>query len=150
MAQKYKLIERRNLGKDSEDNPRKFYAQAVNNGYVAFDELCSEIAEACTLTSADVKAVLDRMNYCLDKHLRAGRIVQFGEIGNFRLALGSTGSLTEDDFHVSQIKTPRIVFTPGAKLRTTRELTTFEKEQSDVADTETPDDTEEEDGPVVQ
>lgn len=128
MAQKFKLIERKNLGKDSTTNPKKFYAQAVNNGYVPFDELCADIAEACSLTSADVKAVLDRMNYMLDKHLRGGRIVQFGEIGSFRLALGSSGSVTAEDFKTSQIKSPKIVFTPGSKLRDTRTLTAFEKE----------------------
>lgn len=127
MAQKYKLINRRNLGKDSATNPRKYYAQAVNNGYMPFDELCGDIAEQCTLTSADVKAVLDRMNYVLDKNLKAGRIVQFGEIGNFRLAVGSTGSLTEKDFSNAQIKKPKIVFTPGSRLQDTRKLTTFER-----------------------
>lgn len=128
MAQKFKLIERKNLGKDNAQTPKKFYAQAINNGYVPFPELCSDIAETCTLTSADVKAVLDRMNYMLDKHLRAGRIVQFGEIGNFRFALGSNGSAEADKFSTSLIKKPKIVFTPGSKLQETRQLTTFAKE----------------------
>lgn len=149
MAQKFKLIERRNLGKDVAENPKKFYAQAVNNGYVLFTELCSDIAETCTLTSADVKAVLDRMNYMLDKHLKAGRIVQFGEIGNFRLALGSTGSLTEKDFSTSQIKQPKIVFTPGSKLRETRQLTAFEKEAEKGADKGSGD-AREDDRPVIE
>ena len=127
MAQKFKLIERRNLGKDNEEVPRKYYAQAVNNGYVAFDELCGEIAENCTLTSADVKAVMDRMNYILDKNLKAGRIVQFGEIGNFRLAVGSAGAATTKEFSTSLIKKPKIVFTPGSKLQTTRTQTSFER-----------------------
>ena len=34
MSQKYKLIERQNLGKDNGTNPKKVYPQAVNNGYV--------------------------------------------------------------------------------------------------------------------
>lgn len=145
MAQKYKLINRRNLGKDSGENPRKFYAQAVNNGYMSFDELCGDIAEQCTLTSADVKAVLDRMNYVLDKNLKAGRIVQFGEIGNFRLAVGSTGSLTEKDFSTAQIKKPKIVFTPGSRLQDTRKLTTFERVgETDENGTATGEDDEEE------
>ena len=128
MSVKFKLIDRRNLGKDANEVPRKLYAQVVNNGSVAFDELCSSIAENCTLTSADVKAVLDRMNYELDRNLRAGRIIQFGELGNFRMAIGSTGAVEEKEFSTSQIKTPRIVFTPGKHLRVTRALTTFEKE----------------------
>ena len=127
MAQRFKLIERKNLGKDNQANPKKFYAQAVCSGYVSFTELCGDIAEGCTLTSADVKAVLDRMNFTLDKHLKAGRIVEFGEIGRFRLALGSSGSVTADKFTTTQIRTPKIVFTPGGKLRETRQLTTFER-----------------------
>lgn len=127
MSQKYKLIERRNLGKDQAETPRKMYAQAVNNGYVSFNELCQEIGEGCTLTSADVKAVMDRMNYILDKHLKAGRIVQFGEIGSFRLAVGSTGSVDVKSFNASLIKKPKIVFAPGNRLQETRTLTSFER-----------------------
>lgn len=127
MAQKFRLIQRRNLGKDAASTPKKMYAQAVNNGYVSFDELCVDISELCSLTSADVKAVIDRMNYVLDKNLKAGRIVQFGEIGNFRLSVGSTGSSTEEEFSAANIKKPKIIFTPGAKLRSTRAQTTFEK-----------------------
>jgi hypothetical protein len=48
-------------------------AQVVNNGHVIFEELYRDIAKNCTLTSADVKAVLDRMNYELDKNLRITR-----------------------------------------------------------------------------
>lgn len=129
MAQKFKLVERRNMGKDAGTTPRKMYAQAVNNGYVSFDELCKEISETCTLTSADVKAVMDRMNFTLNKNLKAGRIVQFGEIGNFRIAVGSTGSKTADDFNSSQIKKPKIVFYPGSYLQSTRRAVTFEKVQ---------------------
>ena len=70
---------------------------------------------------------MDRMNFTLDKHLKAGRIVQFGEIGSFRLAVGSTGSVDVKSFTASQIKKPKIVFTPGSRLQETRKLTTFER-----------------------
>ena len=127
MAVSYKLVKRRNLGKDAAMNPEKLYAQAVKNGYVDFVEFCEEIAETCTLTSADVKAVLDRLNYMLHKNLKAGRIVQLGEFGNFRMAVGSTGALTEDKFSNDQIKKPKIVFTPGSSLQKTRNITLFER-----------------------
>ncbi len=136
MSVKFRLVERRNLGKDADVAPRKMYAYAVNNGFVTFNELCTDIAENCTLTSADVKAVLDRMNYELDKNLRAGRIIQFGEIGNFRMAVGSTGALEEKDFTTSQIKKPRIVFTPGKRLQDTRSTTNFEKVVPYIIETE--------------
>jgi predicted histone-like DNA-binding protein len=128
MSVKFRLINRPNLGKDAETAPRKVYAQVVNNGYVTFEELYKDIAENCTLTSADVKAVLDRMNYELDRNLRAGRIVQFGEIGNFRMSAGSSGAVGEKNFSTSQIRNTKIVFTPGKNLRITRSQTTFERQ----------------------
>lgn len=136
MSVKFRLIKRPNLGKDAGVAPRKLYAQVINNGYVTFEELCVSIAESCTLTSADVKAVLDRMNYELDKNLRAGRIVQFGEIGNFRMSAGSSGAVEEKDFSTSQIRIPKIVFTPGKNLRVTRSQATFEKQTPQVVETD--------------
>ena len=53
--------------------------------------------------------------------------MQFGEIGSFRLAVGSTGSKDVKSFNASQIKKPKIVFTPGNRLQETRLLTTFER-----------------------
>ena len=118
------------MSKGASEDAKLFYAQSINNGYVPFDELCQEISDMCTLTSADVKAVLDRMNYVLDKNLRAGRIVQFGEIGNFRMAVGSSGSITKEDFKMSQVRKPKIIFTPGKKLQQARENSTFEQLQA--------------------
>lgn len=117
----------RDMSNGALEGAKLYYAQAISNGTMTFDELCEDVAETCTLTSADVKAVLDRINYILDKNLRAGRIVQMGEMGNFRMAVGSTGSATPEEFSADQIKTPRIVFSPGSKLRGSRKNTKFER-----------------------
>lgn len=127
MPQIYKLVKRKNLGKDQAELPEKVYAQGVSSGMVTFDELCTEISEGCTLTSADIKAAFDRTNYVLDKHLRTGRIVQLGEIGNFRLGVGSGGAASEEEFAPSLLRRPKIVFTPGGKLRDTRHKVSFER-----------------------
>lgn len=129
MAVRFKLVQRKDMSKGAADGAKLYYPQAVNNGYVSFDELCTEISDMCTLTSADVKAVLDRMNYVLDKSLHAGRIVQLGQIGNFRMAVGGSGVAKTDDFKPSQIRKPRIVFTPGKKLQLTRSNSKFEQLQ---------------------
>lgn len=115
------------MGKDKLETPKKYYAQAINSGRTDLDTVCDEIAEQCALTSADVKAMLDRMNFILNKELRMGRIVQLGELGSFRLGVGSVGAEKEDDFHVAMIKKPKIIFTPGKKLQATRSLTKFER-----------------------
>lgn len=134
MALKFKLVERRNLGKDQVSNPKKVYASAVYSDLVSFEELLGEISEA-GIPSNQVKGVIDRMNYLIKKHLAAGRRVQFGEFGNFRYGVGSNGSLTEEAFKTSLIKEPRIIFSPGSTLRKAKKSATFEKIAVPAADT---------------
>lgn len=125
MAQNYKLVEKKNLGKDAAETPRKTYAIPKYNGYTSMNQLCRLIAARSTASSGDVKAVLDSLNYVLDLELQAGRIVQLGELGNFRISLSSDGSKTRDGFTKSMLRKARIIFTPGESLRGTTRNTTF-------------------------
>ena len=131
MSVKYRLVERKNLGNDKNQTPVKLYAQPVYSDLVGFEELLGEISEA-GIPSNQVKGVIDRMNYLIRKHLAAGRRVQFGEFGNFRYGVGSTGSATEDEFQTNMIKIPRIIFSPGTTLRKARKATGFEKKGETV------------------
>ena len=94
---------------------------------MTFEELCDDIAETCTLTSADVKACLDRMTWALAKNLQAGRIVQLGELGNFRMTIGSRGTITKEEFDASLIRKPKVTFYPGKRIQTARTETKFER-----------------------
>ena len=125
MAQKYKLVLKKNLGKDSETTPQKVYAIPKYSGYADLAHLCKLISARCTASSADVKAVLDSLLFVLDLELQAGRIVQLGELGNFRLSLSSEGTAERDDFSESKLRKARVIFTPGEALRTTVETTSF-------------------------
>ena len=126
MSVKYRLVERNNMGKDKDETPKKLYAQPVYSDLVSFDELLGEISEA-GIPSNQVKGVADRMNHLFKKHLAAGRRVQFGEFGNFRYGLGSSGADSEKEFDPSMIKIPRIIFSPGSALRQARKDTDFKK-----------------------
>ena len=81
MALKYKLVQKRNLGKDQDENPEKVYAQMVSGDLVTFEELIEEVGDSTVAGSAGVKAVLDRLNVVLARHLRNGRRVNVGELG---------------------------------------------------------------------
>ncbi|WP_455639161.1 HU family DNA-binding protein [Parabacteroides sp.] len=148
MSVKYRLVERINLGKDQEENPKKLYAQPIYSDLVGFEELLGEISEA-GIPSNQVKGVADRMVHLFRKHLAAGRRVQFGEFGNFRYGLGSTGSVTEEEFSTSMIKTPRIIFSPGSALRKARKDTSFEKKEVSTT-TNGNDKPGEDDRPVIE
>jgi len=139
---KFKLVKGKNLGKDQEAIPQKVYARAVYTDKIPFRYLLDEIIES-GIPSNQVKGILDRMNHLIRKHLMQGHIVQFGEFGNFRYSVGSTGSEKEEDFDTDQIRNPKIVFTPGETLRNARQQTDFdrlemEKKEKEKEDPEDP------------
>ena len=140
MSVKYKLIQRKDMSTDAGPGSKLYYAQAVSAGEMTLDELCEDIAESSTVTSADVKAVLDRLGWILSKNLKAGRIVQVGELGNFRMTLGSSGAPTIEEFNSSLIRKPKVSFS----------LATFERIGGEDSTSPTSPDSEgeEEDGGV--
>lgn len=150
MSVKYKLIQRKDMSTDAGPGSKLYYAQAVSAGEMTLDELCEDIAESSTVTSADVKAVLDRLGWILSKNLKAGRIVQVGELGNFRMTLGSSGAPTIEEFNSSLIRKPKVSFHPGKRLQETRSLVSFERigGEDSTSPTSPDGDGEDEDGGV--
>ena len=123
MAISYTLVQR--MSKGALEDAKLYYALAVNTRRVDFDDLCDEIAETCTLTSADIKAVLDRVIWAMVSHLKNSELVQFGDLGNFRISVGSTGSATPEEFSASMLRKPKVVFHPGKRLQEMRDVAKF-------------------------
>ena len=119
MALKFKLVMRKNLGEDHESIPEKVYAQMVYGDLVTFDEFAEEVADSSGVGSASVKAVLDRMNVVLVRHV--------GELGLFRFCFGSSGVPDEKTFSTNLIREPKVRFYPGKALRVAKSRTSFEK-----------------------
>ena len=108
MAVDYVLIEKENP--QDRGGAKKFYAQAVSNGTVTFDELAEEVAGTSTTVSpVDVKAVINEVIRIMILHMQAGRTVDFG-FGLFKISFKSKGANTPDEFHVSMIHSPRVLF----------------------------------------
>ena len=60
MAIRYSVVKRKNLGKDKVSYPQKYYAQGLNVAQIPFETVCEEAAEASAMTTADMKAAVDR------------------------------------------------------------------------------------------
>lgn len=134
MAQTYKIVKKKNLGKDAASVPSKHYAIPKYNGYTDEDSLYELIAARSTVSSADVKVVLDSLNFVLDRELRAGYIIQMGEFGNFRLSLSSSGAAAPDEFKPSMLRKAKVIFTPGKNLKKTIRTTKFAAYVPDSSD----------------
>lgn len=141
MVHNFKLVQRFSIPGDT-TSVKKWYAVPKSNGVASMKELCYLISERSTVSSADVKAVLDNLNFVIDLQMKSGRIVHLGELGNFRLSIGSKGVVNKEDFSSSLLKAPKILFTPGADLRETRATAKFalisEKKEKEESNVETP------------
>ena len=128
---KYSVIPRINP-RDRETEP-KFYAQVQTSGDVSMREMCERIEQSCTVTKADVYAVLVAMENVIIDALKGGEIGRLGDLGTLRVSLSSKGALTEKEYNTSLITRKRILFRPGTVLSEAMANLTFMKlkEKSD-------------------
>ena len=78
------------------EEPKKAYAKAQTNGELSLKELSTLIASKCTVHQADVSAVLIATTECMLEGLKAGKQVNFGDLGAFRLQINSGGAPSAD------------------------------------------------------
>ena len=96
--------------------PPKYYGHVQARGDVSLREMSERIQATCTVTKADVYAVLVALEDVITEALRGGEIVRMGDLGTFQIGISSKGALTEEDYDTSLIKKARINFRPGSAL----------------------------------
>lgn len=114
MALNYSIAMMGNPMNKSEE--KKAYAKAQTNGKLTLRELSEDVSSKCTVHRADVSAVLIATVETMLNALKAGKQVDFGELGQFRLQITSKGAITAKQFTPDNIKGVRIQFIPGAEL----------------------------------
>ena len=101
----------------SGNGSNKFYARAQAGGELSFKQLCVKVSRECTVTKADVMAVLEGCITSMKEYLEHGMIVRLGDFGSFQLSVTSEGALTEEDFTNENIKGAKIIFRPGLDVK---------------------------------
>ena len=125
MSIKFNLIQRGNPS--NQEAPKKFYATVKSQGKRDINYLARRIAEISTVSSIDVKAVLEAFITVVPQELADGRTVRLGDFGSFRVIVSSEGVLHEKDFTTSKIKNAKISFTKGVALK--KEINDFKFEK---------------------
>ena len=101
-------------------NPRdreseaKFYGNVKSSGDINIREMAERIQGSCTVTKADVYAVLVALEDVIAESIQKGEIVRLMDIGTFRVGISTKGALKEEEFSESLIKKTRILFRPGS------------------------------------
>ena len=98
------------------DEAPKFYAQVQANGDCTIREMAERIQASCTVTKADVYAVLVALEDVIIEALQNGEIVRLGDLGTFQIGISGKGAPTEEEHTSALIKKARINFRPGNVL----------------------------------
>ena len=102
--------------RDRETEP-KFYGNVKSTGDINIREMAERIQGSCTVTKADVYAVLVALEDVIAESIQKGEIVRLMDIGTFRVGISTKGALKEEDFNDALIKKSRILFRPGSVLQ---------------------------------
>ena len=115
----YQLHVRNDLqGKATAKNPM-MAVSVVNSEVITTEQLAKDINRACSITEADVVAVLQALGQRIGNALLDGNRVEIDHIGTFSLALTCKNKRKDDHITSKDIEVSRIVFSPCAELQHT-------------------------------
>ena len=118
----YSIIKRQNpLDRDADS---KYYASAEYGEEIDVNALAKEISKSCTLTPADIVAVIESFLDKMPQYLKSSNRIRLNKFGIFKLSFSSGGHDKAEDVSSNDIKSLRFLFTPSAELK---------KELSDVS-----------------
>ena len=89
--------------------------------------MAERIQSTCTVTKADVYAVLVSLEDVVKDAIENGEIVRLGDLCTLQVGLSGNGTLTEEEFADTHIKKARINFRPGPVLAGALETLKFTK-----------------------
>ncbi len=125
MPAKYSVVPK--VNPQDPQGPRKYYPSYKSNGRANRRTLALEAADRSTLSDADMDAAMTNLLALLPKHLAAGKVVDLGEFGTFRLSIKTEGTETAEEVTVRSIKKVGVRFTPGAAFQKMLEEVKFVK-----------------------
>ena len=98
----------------------KYYASAEYGEEIDVTKLAKEISKSCTLTPADIVAVIESFLDKMPEYLKSSNRIRLNKFGIFKLSFSSVGHEKAEDVSSNDLKNLRVLFTPSAELK--REL----------------------------
>ena len=100
----------------------KYYPQMAPSTPMTLAQIVKRVEKRSTVSSADVKAVLDALQYEVIEALENGNSVRLGDLGSFRLTMKSQGVETVAEAKkkgTQLIKKVNVQFTKSTTMRDT-------------------------------
>lgn len=120
----YKIMAREN---PQDRSQKKFYAAPSYVKDVNLRKVAQDISKTCTLTPADIAAVLESFLDKIPDYLEEGHSIKMGDFGRFRLSFSSRGQNKKEEVTANDIKKSRIIFVPSSALKTRLEEVVYEE-----------------------
>lgn len=96
----------------------KYYPQIAATTPLTLPEIAERIEQRSTVSSADVKGVLDALQLAVKDALMAGKSVRQGDLGSFRPGLRVAETVGDKSaVNASTIAGVRVLFMPSSALR---------------------------------
>lgn len=122
----YSVVARKNPNPMAEGEV-KYYARAQARGVMGIREMAERIQQACTVTRADVMAVLVSLEDVVAEGLASGEIVRLGDLGSLQISLSGEGAVSKEEYDDSLINRVRMLFRSGQTLREAINNLTYEQ-----------------------
>lgn len=114
-----------------------YYAQSAAGTHVTLAQIAKRVEKRSTVSSADVKAVLDALQYEIIETLAAGDSVRLGDLGSFHTTLRSAGAATAAEARskgAELVQKINVHFTPSTTMKEALSTTAIDfAQQADVA-----------------
>lgn len=95
----------------------QYYPMLVEPSTVSYDELLDDVQANCSLTKADVSAIVKSFQEVVLEMIAEGNSVHVDNLGSFRPTLKAESVDNKDDVSANLIKQVHCVFTPAVKLK---------------------------------
>lgn len=95
-----------------------YTAAKVPGSVVDLKTICERIEKRSTMSSADIRGVIDAMTYEIKQELLNGNNVRLGEtFGSFHLTMRSNSAPTKAEVTADSITAMKVQFVPNAEWR---------------------------------
>ena len=109
-----------------EETPR-YYAKAVTKGTVTMNRIIEEMCEECTLSKADVVAVVAGLSKHLMKNLKDGYTVKIDSLGTFSTSVKSQTVSSAEEVRPKEVSFNKINYLPEVGMQESFRDVSFQK-----------------------
>ena len=111
----------------------KYYAQVVLAPEMIQKQIVDQIADRCTLTGSDIKAVLDALMVVIKRNLANGSPVRLGDLGSFRPSVSGKGLEDASKCGANSVKKARVIYVPSTEIKEAVAMYSFSKAGASAA-----------------